>query len=435
MNGDDRPTPRRGWRCSRPCSAPSVAADAARRVRGDPGRRARDRRPRRPGPQPAPGRARRGAHRPLCSRAAPARPRSAASDASCSTASGPRSTPTTSRSSGDGAAEAYDCKWGARGINADVLHQLDDARTHADDEDERCASGWSSSTPSARAGSASSARPPRRARPTSSPSRRSIGWRAPRGEPVERRASRRRSGSASTRPRPDGRVRTSALLRYAQDLAWQHSDALGFDRAWYAGRGRDLARPGGRAGRPRPDAQRRRRSPARPRSSAGDACGPVAGPSSTTRTAPLTAWVHIDWVLLDGRGAPQRIPADFQAAFGVPTATFPLGPGRPRRRAGRRRGAARSRSGPRSSTRSTTSTTRSTPTGSTSRSWPPAATPGSGGHARAAAPGPPRVRPRRRARRDGPGHDLAGRGRRAGRAASTTRTAPPCCGPGSSRAD
>jgi hypothetical protein len=35
-----------------------------------------------------------------------------------------------------GAAEAIDCKWGARGINADVLHQLDDARSHAADEDE-----------------------------------------------------------------------------------------------------------------------------------------------------------------------------------------------------------------------------------------------------------------------------------------------------------
>jgi hypothetical protein len=35
-----------------------------------------------------------------------------------------------------GAAEAYDCKWGARGINADVLYQLDDARTHAVDEGE-----------------------------------------------------------------------------------------------------------------------------------------------------------------------------------------------------------------------------------------------------------------------------------------------------------
>ena len=30
-----------------------------------------------------------------------------------------------------GHAEAWDCKWGARGINADVLNQLDDARRHA----------------------------------------------------------------------------------------------------------------------------------------------------------------------------------------------------------------------------------------------------------------------------------------------------------------
>lgn len=38
---------------------------------------------------------------------------------------------------GDGAGEAYDCKWGARGIAADVLHQLDDARRHAEAEDSR----------------------------------------------------------------------------------------------------------------------------------------------------------------------------------------------------------------------------------------------------------------------------------------------------------
>jgi hypothetical protein len=36
----------------------------------------------------------------------------------------------------DATAEAYDCKWGARGISADVLHQLDDARGHAADEEE-----------------------------------------------------------------------------------------------------------------------------------------------------------------------------------------------------------------------------------------------------------------------------------------------------------
>jgi hypothetical protein len=33
-----------------------------------------------------------------------------------------------------GGSEAYDCKWGARGINADVLHQLDDARVNAEGE-------------------------------------------------------------------------------------------------------------------------------------------------------------------------------------------------------------------------------------------------------------------------------------------------------------
>lgn len=36
----------------------------------------------------------------------------------------------------DGRAEAWDCKWGARGIGPEVLHQLDDARVHAVDEDE-----------------------------------------------------------------------------------------------------------------------------------------------------------------------------------------------------------------------------------------------------------------------------------------------------------
>jgi hypothetical protein len=36
-----------------------------------------------------------------------------------------------------GAAEAWDCKWGARGIGADVLHQLDDARANALAEEER----------------------------------------------------------------------------------------------------------------------------------------------------------------------------------------------------------------------------------------------------------------------------------------------------------
>jgi hypothetical protein len=35
----------------------------------------------------------------------------------------------------DGSPEAWDCKWGARGISDDVLHQLDDARAHATEEE------------------------------------------------------------------------------------------------------------------------------------------------------------------------------------------------------------------------------------------------------------------------------------------------------------
>ena len=38
----------------------------------------------------------------------------------------------------------------------------------------------------------------------------------------------------------------------------------------------------------------------------------------------IVAWVHIDWVLLDGRGAPTRIPKEFDAVFGAPQATFGL---------------------------------------------------------------------------------------------------------------
>ncbi|HEY6053168.1 MAG TPA: acyl-CoA thioesterase, partial [Gaiellaceae bacterium] len=36
---------------------------------------------------------------------------------------------------------------------------------------------------------------------------------------------------------PDGWLRTSVVLRYAQDLAWHHSASRGFGRAWYGERG------------------------------------------------------------------------------------------------------------------------------------------------------------------------------------------------------
>jgi acyl-CoA thioesterase FadM len=122
---------------------------------------------------------------------------------------------------------------------------------------------------------------------------------------------------------PDGRLRTSVLLRYAQDLAWYHSAARGFGRAWYAARGinwlvrtaevavvapvpvgADLVGTTQVVGWRRVWARRRTEF-------RGDDGG-------------LVAWVHIDWVLLDARGAPTRIPSEFDAVFGAPPASFGL---------------------------------------------------------------------------------------------------------------
>ena len=121
---------------------------------------------------------------------------------------------------------------------------------------------------------------------------------------------------------PDGRLRTSAVLRYAQDLAWYHSAERGFDRAWYAERGltwlvraAEVGVEGAiRVGDELTGTTRVvgwRRVWARRRTDFVDAAGA------------LVAWTHIDWVLLDARGAPTRIPPDF-AGFGAGDVTFAL---------------------------------------------------------------------------------------------------------------
>jgi acyl-ACP thioesterase len=123
---------------------------------------------------------------------------------------------------------------------------------------------------------------------------------------------------------PDGQLRTSVLLRYAQDLAWFHSARRGFTRAWYADRGLLwLARAAEvavvapmRVGDELTGTTRVvgwRRVWARRRTEFVDGEGALLG------------WTHVDWVLLDGRGAPTRIPAEFDGAFGAPEATFHLG--------------------------------------------------------------------------------------------------------------
>jgi acyl-CoA thioesterase FadM len=122
---------------------------------------------------------------------------------------------------------------------------------------------------------------------------------------------------------PDGLLRTSVLLRYAQDLASYHSALVGIDRAWYAERGIGwLVRAAevavlaplrvGDALEGATKAVGFRRVWARRRSEFRDAAGE------------LVVWCNIDWVLLDGRGAPTRIPPEFDAAFAAPPADFNL---------------------------------------------------------------------------------------------------------------
>ena len=123
---------------------------------------------------------------------------------------------------------------------------------------------------------------------------------------------------------PDGLLRTSVLLRYAQDLAWYHSAAHGFGRAWYAERAitwlvraAEVAVVAGvQVGAELVVTTRvvgSRRVWARRRTDFGDADGtPVA-------------WVHIDWVLLDARGTPTRIPAEFDPVFGTSPTRIELG--------------------------------------------------------------------------------------------------------------
>ena len=138
---------------------------------------------------------------------------------------------------------------------------------------------------------------------------------------------------------PDGRLRTSGLLRYTQDLAARHSEALGYDRAWYRERGLTwLVRTAElEIGAPMPYG--------------ADVVGTtrVVGfrrvwsrRESTFRVgSELAAVVRIDWVLLDARGTPTRIPAQFEVFFrnSGPSAGLQLGRvalGEPAREARRR---------------------------------------------------------------------------------------------------
>ncbi len=130
---------------------------------------------------------------------------------------------------------------------------------------------------------------------------------------------------------PDGHIRTSVLLRYTQDLAGLHSSARGFGRDWYAERGLTWLVRAAEVAVLAPievnvelvattQVVGWRRVWARRRTDFVDEAGVPA------------ASVLIDWVLLDARGAPTRIPSEFEPVFGAPAATFGLArvdPGEP----------------------------------------------------------------------------------------------------------
>ena len=122
---------------------------------------------------------------------------------------------------------------------------------------------------------------------------------------------------------PAGLLRPSGLLRYAQDIAWRHSESLGFDRPWYAERGLAWLVRGAEL----------------------EVLGPIAmGTTLTVSTevvgyrkvwarrraefrppdGSLAAWVLTDWVLIDGRGRPTRVPESIVANFPAPEPVEPL---------------------------------------------------------------------------------------------------------------
>jgi acyl-CoA thioester hydrolase len=124
---------------------------------------------------------------------------------------------------------------------------------------------------------------------------------------------------------PDGLARSGSLLRYAQDIAWIHSEALGFSREWYDARGLAWVV---RAAELAVLAPIRsgitlhvstavvgfRRVWSRRRTEARFEDGSMA------------FWGHTDFVMLDlARGMPGRVPEAFPATFTVPPGTFEPG--------------------------------------------------------------------------------------------------------------
>ena len=121
---------------------------------------------------------------------------------------------------------------------------------------------------------------------------------------------------------PDGTARAATFLRYAQDMAWSHSEAAGFDRDWYRRQGigwlarcvelevRRVARTS-EAVTVSTEVVGWRRVWARRESEVRAAAD-----------ATLLATVRTDWVMLGASGAPARVPPLILAAFPVTLPSF-----------------------------------------------------------------------------------------------------------------
>jgi acyl-ACP thioesterase len=119
-----------------------------------------------------------------------------------------------------------------------------------------------------------------------------------------------------------GHLRSSGFLRFAQDLAWIHSESAGFGRSWYAERGlawlvrgveldilEDI--PYGAEVGVSTEVAGFRRFWARRRSAFTD---PTTGQALASAIT--------DWVLLNSAGTPVRPPTDIVAAFPAEAGPF-----------------------------------------------------------------------------------------------------------------
>lgn len=120
----------------------------------------------------------------------------------------------------------------------------------------------------------------------------------------------------------DGHLRSSGFLRYAQDLAWIHSESAGFGRDWYGSRGLTWL----------------------VRSVELEVVDPVVYGAELTASTEVIGFRRVwarrrsefrqpgseriaaialtDWVLLNSRGRPVRPPDEILAAFPSPVGDF-----------------------------------------------------------------------------------------------------------------